>query len=72
MLYSGSAHKLHEVDALVEQIMTKIELLNAQLSEKEEKLSSLFKITSRIVTDYDGETGEMIQTLHFRRDQQVS
>ena len=72
MLYSGSAHKLQEVDALVEQTMTKIELLNAQLSEKEEKLSSLFKITSRIVTDYDGETEGVIQTLHSTRDQQVS
>ena len=48
-----------------------VELLKAQLGEKEEKLSALFKTTSKIVTDYDGKTKRIIQTLHERRDEQV-
>ena len=39
--------------------------------KKEEKLAALFKKTSKIMSDYEKETEEMIQQLHKARDEQV-
>ena len=69
--FTGSAHKFQPIDRLVKTVIVDVELLKAQLGEKEEKLAALFKTTSKIVTDYDGKTKRIIQTLHERRDEQV-
>ena len=39
--------------------------------EKEEKLSALFKKTSKIMSEYEKETTEMVAKLHKTRDAQV-
>ena len=39
--------------------------------EKEEKLSALFKKTSKIMCEYEKETTEMVDLLHKTRDEQV-
>ena len=40
--------------------------------QKEEKLSALFKVTSKIISEYEEKTEEMLQTLRSTRDEQVT
>ena len=45
--------------------------MRAAMLEKEEKLSALFKKTSKIMSEYEKETTEMVAKLHKTRDAQV-
>ena len=38
---------------------------------KEADLEQLFKATSKVLSEYDDKTEEMLQTLWFTRDEQV-
>ncbi len=39
--------------------------------EREDQLEKLFKMTSRIISEFDSETESMIEKLHKKRDEQV-
>ena len=48
-----------------------IEVLTEVLVEKEERLAALFKKTSKIMSEHEKETEEIIKQLHKARDKQV-
>ena len=48
-----------------------IEVMREAMLEKEQKLAALFKKTSKIMSEYEKETEEMVQQLHRARDEQV-
>ena len=39
--------------------------------KKEQKLAALFKKTSKMLSKYEKETGEIVEQLHADRDEQV-
>ena len=39
--------------------------------EREDQLEKLFKVTSRIISEFDSETESMVEKLHKKRDEQV-
>ena len=48
-----------------------IDVMREAMLEKEQKLAALFKKTSKIMSEYEKETGELIKQLHKTRDDQV-
>ena len=48
-----------------------IDVMREVMLEKEEKLAALFKKTSKIMSEYEKETEEMVELLHKARDEQV-
>ena len=48
-----------------------IDVMREAMLEKEEKLAALFKKTSKIMSEYEKETEEMVKQLHRARDEQV-
>ena len=48
-----------------------IDVMRGVMLEKEQKLAALFKKTSKIMSEYEKETGEMVELLHKARDEQV-
>ena len=48
-----------------------IDVMREAMLEKEQKLAALFKKTSKIMSEYEKQTGEMIKLLHKTRDEQV-
>ena len=48
-----------------------IDVMRGVMLEKEKKLAALFKKTSKIMSEYEKETGEMVELLHKARDEQV-
>ena len=48
-----------------------IDVMREAMLEKEQKLAALFKKTSKIMSEYEKETGEMIEQLHKTRNEQV-
>ena len=55
----------------MERLTEDIEVMREAMLEKEQKLSAMFKKTSKIMSEYEKETEEMIQQLHKARDEQV-
>ena len=48
-----------------------IDVMREAMLEKEEKLAALFKKTSKIMSEYEKETEEMVKQLQKARDEQV-
>ena len=48
-----------------------IDVMRQAMLEKEQKLAALFKKTSKIMSEYEKETEEMVKQLHKARDEQV-
>jgi len=42
-----------------------------ELNTTEDKVSSLFKQISKTISDFDTETGKLLDILHTQRDEQV-
>ena len=57
--------------ALVRRLTEDIDVMREALLEKEQKLAALFKKTSKIMSEYEDETEEMVKQLHKARDEQV-
>ena len=57
---------------LVTRLTGDIEVMREAMLEKEEKLAALFKKTSKIMSEYEQGTEEMVKLLHKTRDQQVT
>ena len=56
---------------LVTRLTGDIDVMRGAMLEKEEKLAALFKKTSKIMSEYEKETEEMVKQLHKARDEQV-
>ena len=56
---------------LVTRLTGDIDVMREAMLEKEEKLAALFKKTSKIMSEYEKETEEMVKRLHKARDEQV-
>ena len=69
--YVGRPHDLLNLGELVARLTEDIDVMRGVMLEKEEKLAALFKKTSKIMSEYEKETGEMIEQLHKARDKQV-
>ena len=71
MFYLGKPHDLLNLGELVTKLTEDIDVMREAMLEKEEKLAALFKKTSKIMSEYEKETGEMVKLLHKSRDEQV-
>ena len=71
MFYLGKPHNLLNLGELVTRLTEDINAMREAMLEKEQKLAALFKKTSKIMSEYEKETGEMIKLLHKARDEQV-
>ena len=56
---------------LVTRLTGDIDVMREVMLEKEKKLAALFKKTSKIMSEYEKETEEMVEQLHKARDEQV-
>ena len=56
---------------LVARLTGDIDVMRDAMLEKEEKLVALFKKTSKIMSEYEKETEEMVKQLNKARDEQV-
>ena len=59
------------LDDLVTELSAKMDELKAEVIDREDKLNALFKLTSKVISDFDSETESSIEKLHNRRDEQV-
>ena len=69
--YLGKLHHLLNLGELVTRLTEDIDVMREAMLEKEEKLAALFKKTSRIMSEFEKETEEMVKQLHKARDEQV-
>ena len=56
---------------LVTRLTGDIDVMREVMLEKEEKLAAMFKKTSKIMSEYEKGTEEMVRLLHKTRDEQV-
>ena len=70
-MYVGKRHDLQNLEELVTRLTEDIEVMREAMLKKEEKLAALFKKTSKIMSEYEKETEEMVKQLHEARDEQV-
>ena len=56
---------------LVTRLTGDIDVMREAMLKKEQKLAALFKKTSKIMSEYEKETEEMVKLLHKARDEQV-
>jgi len=54
------------LDDLIKKLVNVVEL-----NTTEDKVSSLFKQLSKTISDFETETGELLDILHTQRDEQV-
>jgi len=54
------------LDDLIKELVNVVEL-----NTTEDKVSSLFKQLSKTISDFETETGELLDILHTQRDEQV-
>ena len=59
------------LDDLVTELSAKMDELKAEVIDREDELNALFKLTSKVISDFDSETESLIEKLHNRRDEQV-
>ena len=71
MFYLGKPHDLLNLGELVTRLTKDIDVMREAMLEKEQKLASLFKKTSKIMSEYEKKTGELVEQLHKARDEQV-
>ena len=70
MVYTGKSHReLLPLNELVEVLMK--DDVTGEMMAKEEKLDKLFKSASKVRSEFDQKTKEMLQLLHKQRDEQV-
>ena len=62
---------MQNLNELVGRLTEDIDVMREAMLEKEEKLAALFKKTSKIMSEYEKETEEMVNQLHRAREEQV-
>jgi len=68
---TGSPHKLMTLKGLVEKFFEKLDEMRSEIMKKEDQFQGLMKHMTGVLCDYDKETGDMIETLHNTRNEQV-
>ena len=71
MHFLGKPHNLLNFGELVTRLTEDIDVMREAMLEKEQKLAVLFKKTSKIMSEYEKKTEEMVKQLHKARDEQV-
>jgi len=66
LYYTDSEHKLVNLDDLIKDLINIDELTSA-----EDKMSAHFKQLSKTLSDFDTETGKLLNILHTQRDEHV-
>jgi len=66
LYYTDSEHKLVNLDDLIKDLINIDELTSA-----EDNMSAHFKQLSKTLSDFDTETGKLLNILHTRRDEHV-
>ena len=69
MGFSGEPHKLLPLDELVASLVK--ENIRAKIMAREDELERIFKYSSKVGSEYDAVTEDMIKLLHKTRDEQV-
>ena len=62
---------MRNLNELVGTLTEDIDVMIEAMLEKEQKLADLFKKTSKIMSEYEKETEEMVKQLYKARDEQV-
>lgn len=71
MFISGKSHELLDLSELVNALTEKITTMKADIINREKKLSTLFKKTSKVISEYEIETEELVKALGQTRNRQV-
>ena len=71
-MFIGTAHDLLPIEDLVLLLTRQIHDLTAKVMHKEEILSELSKHASNVLSDFELNTVQMLETLHTTRDRQVA
>lgn len=71
VLVLGSSHNLMDIAGLVNEIKKKMEVLKQEVDSKQDQLAALLKHSTRVLSEFDKGTEEMIMELHRARDKQV-
>jgi len=69
--YTGPPHKLVTMNGLVAKLSGKMDEMRSKILKKEDQFQRLMKHMTGVLSDYDNETRDMIETLHRTRDEQV-
>ena len=72
LCFTGTPHDLRDLQNLSDGFIKLINDMKLWIFDKEECLLGLVKQLTRILSDWDNETEEMITKLHTARDKQVS
>ncbi|XP_067944864.1 uncharacterized protein [Watersipora subatra] len=67
---SGSTHSLLPLEDLASALLTGT--ISAESSAKDEQFEALFKQISKMVSEYDSETEDMLNMTHQKRDEQIN
>ena len=60
------------LEKLISNIKDEIDELKKKMKTREKKLSSLFKHTAEVTSEFEKETLEMVEQLRSTRDEQAS
>ena len=69
--YTGLGHKIVPLDELAMALIDLINDKKVRVFDKEESLLGVEKLLTRLLSEFDGNTEEMVQKLHQARDKQV-
>ena len=67
--FTGKDHVLLPLDELLKAL--RADNSTSKVLEKEDKYEKLFKYTSKMYSEFDNKTTEMVELLHKTRDEQV-
>ena len=69
--FLGGSHQSKDLDDFAKLLIEKIADKKVTIFDKEESLLGLVKQFTRLLSDWDNDTAEMIKLLHGARDKQV-
>ncbi|XP_067944887.1 tripartite motif-containing protein 2-like [Watersipora subatra] len=67
---SGSTHSLLPLEDLASALLTGT--ISAESSAKDDQFERLFKRISKMVSEYDSQTDDMLNMIHKKRDEQIN
>ncbi|XP_067944916.1 uncharacterized protein [Watersipora subatra] len=66
----GSLHSLVQLEDLASALLTGT--ISAESSARDEQFEALFKRISKLVSEYDSQTEDMLNMIHKKRDEQIN
>ena len=68
----GSIHYVASIDKLVSHLKELTDQVKVKVNSKEERLSQLLKHCTKVISEFEEKTGEMILLLQTTRDESVN